>query len=71
MGEHGQRLSVILSAEDSGALDAVAVRRFGRNRSEVARAGIALAAAVYSDPATVDATTPAEALAAYVKARRK
>lgn len=66
-----KRAVVLVTAAELEALDVLARRRFGGNRSAAGRAGLALAALVYADTATHDAETPADALAAFVKAANR
>lgn len=65
-----QRMTVVLTADETADLLRIAGQRFGGNRSAVVRAGLELVTAVYSDPATIAAADPLEALAAYVGALR-
>lgn len=64
------RRTIYLSAADDSTLDRLTRRRFGGNASAAVTFAVALADAILSDPATVLAETPSEALDAWRSAPR-
>ena len=63
------RLTVVLTTNQRARLESLAARRFARRTSATFLYALELADQVLSDPSTISAETPEQAISAFVAAR--